>query len=173
MQIPLRRRVNYLLREHFPYVSVEDDGAGAMGLRVSYRYANIFRRTSARGGNGNSPGSIQRPTKPQAENAAGGSDGDEIHPVEDLVQRKLDSDFTEEGYARVARVDHQARATAAKRGRLDKYEKLVIPGSVFHIRKKGAGGGSGNVREEDNEVWNERRPRYWMERVPANQVFVQ
>lgn len=141
-------RCKYLARERMPFLSVNDDGRGAVGVDVAYRYPTILHRTRSRGGHA---GHVL-----------------ENHPVEAFVQRKLVNDFTGTGRAIPRR--NSARPPAVRPGRTailprhcdDRYEKLMIPGIIFHMRKV--------ERGENAESTEERETVYWMERGSPEEV---
>lgn len=199
LQGGLGTRLRYLVNEHRPHLSVHDDGRGAVGLRVAYRYATVLHRTRSRGGKRGINGGVNR-------NAAGGSvrvgDGSSTieHPVEAFVQRKLAEDFTETGTATAHRRrsggirPRKASEDAWQRGHEhnlfelggflergwgggedgcsgDRYTRLLIPGSIYHMRKLGVesvAAAAAGVRAET--PLSERRKLYWMEREPAEEV---
>lgn len=179
-----------------PHVSVEDDGLGARGLSVSLRYSTILHRTGFRGGtkskqhhctttttttkiNNSKPKSASR-GETAVTNADADADADrtreEQDPLERFVLRKLAEDFTADGRARLPSQKNAYRAErtavlAHDMGR-ERYEKLIIPGSIFHLRKLGDIATAALAAEQDGVVAEGRRtPLYWMERESPAQVF--
>lgn len=188
-------RLRYLVNEHRPHLSVHDDGRGAVGLRVAYRYATVLHRTRSRGGkrgiNRNAGG---------GSGGVGGGSGLIENPVEAFVQRKLAEDFTETGTARA----HRRRNGVVRprnapedawqrshehslfefggffeRGRGggedgcsgDRYTRLFIPGTIYHMRKLGAGSVAAAAADVVAEApLDTRRKVYWMERERAEEV---
>ncbi|CAM9635858.1 unnamed protein product [Pylaiella littoralis] len=177
-------RLKYLVNEHRPHLSVHDDGLGTVGMRVAYRYATILQRTRSRGGNSKGGSNGQA--------AGGGATID--HPVEAFVQKKLAEDFTKTGTANVGFRPRTASASASasedawrtghdnslfKSGgvldhgwgggaddfRGDPYARLLIPGSIYHMKKLGAesvaASAVGALAETPLDA---RRKLYWMER---------
>eukprot|EP00752_Nemacystus_decipiens_P010109 g9010.t1 len=193
----LRTRLKYLVNEHRPHLSVHDDGRGAVGLRVAYRYATVLHRTRSRGGKRGVNRGVNR-------NA--GCVGDESatieDPVEAFVQRKLAEDFTETGTAtdsrrrsgfvgirpRKASEDAWRRSHERNLFELggflergwgdgedgcsgDRYTRLLIPGSIFHMRKLGAESVAAAAAADmlAEAPLDTRRKLYWMEREPAEE----
>lgn len=190
----LSLRCRYLAGERRPHLSVDDDGRGVVAMRVAYRYSTILRRTRSRGGN-----------RAKATGNGDGADSCDAveHPVEAFVQNKLANDFTETGTAAIQRyLKRRATQGAASRsgyahsgleyrgsrgrssagsgsGGRDKYQKLLIPGTIYHMKKRGpepqpgSGGAAasnapmvlgGTPAEERHDT------EYWMEREPPEEV---
>lgn len=174
-------RLKYLVNEHRPHLSVHDDGRGAVGMRVAYRYATILHRTRSNNKGGSNGG-------------AGGGGAAIDHPVEAFVQKKLAEDFTETGTANVGFRSRKAPEDAWRTGHDhnlfevggfiehgwgdgadgssgDPYTRLLIPGSIYHMRKLGAesvaASAAGSLAETPSDA---RRKLYWMEREKPEEV---
>ncbi|CAN0130781.1 unnamed protein product, partial [Ectocarpus sp. 4 AP-2014] len=188
----LPQRLGYLVNEHRPRLSIHDDGLGDVGMRVAYRYATILHRTRSRGGNNKRGGYRSSQRGAGGKRGAGATSG---HPVEDFVRNKLAEGFTETGAARRAdrkrdrgggvgpRMasedawrtgrEREVRKTSSERGgggeadggSADRYTRLLIPGTIYHIRKLGpesAAAASAGVCSE--KPLGLRSKLYWMER---------
>lgn len=119
----------------------------------------------------------------------------EGHPLEKFVQRKLSQDFTEAGRPRelVQARGGKSTALAVRHHPTDTYQKLMIPGKIFHVRKlmresrswsnglgKGlsdghgrAGRGRGRMPRRGKgrgEMKREADKLYWMERATPEEV---
>lgn len=168
-------RCKYLARERRPHLSVDDDGRGAVGMRVAYRYATILHRTRSRGGNGGK-----------------GWVGAENHPVEAFVQKKLAEDFTSTGTAAYRRyLRRRASSEAASRNGYehsgyelngngicnnDRYKRLLIPGNIYHMKKLRSkmedADATAEARGERGGPVEEQGLLYWMEREAPEEVRV-
>lgn len=114
-------------------------------------------------------------------------------PVESFVQKKLEADFTATGTAACRRyLRRRATSEAAWRHGYehngfehvgfedaggDRYKKLLIPGSIYHMRKRGAerggasgGGGGAAGATIDRTALGESKKLYWVEREPPEEV---
>lgn len=189
-------RLKYLVNEHRPHVSVHDDGLGAVGMRVAYRYATILHRTRSRGGNNR--GGSNRSGGGGGDGGVGGGGATIDHPVEAFVQKKLAEDFTETGTANVNVGFRSRKASSEDAWRTghehnlfevggflehgwgggvdggssrDPYTRLLIPGSIYHMRKLGAesvaSSAAGVLAEMPSDT---RRKVYWMEREKPEEV---
>lgn len=165
-------RCKYLARERRPHLSVDDDGRGAVGMRVAYRYATILHRTRSRGGNGGK-----------------GGIGVENHPVEAFVQKKLAEDFTSTGTAAYRRyLRRRASSEAASRSGYehsgnelngngicnnDRYKRLLIPGNIYHMKKLALKSNDADAAAAHGGMPVEEQGRlYWMEREAPEEVRV-
>eukprot|EP00903_Cladosiphon_okamuranus_P010309 g9756.t1 len=199
VEASLGTRLRYLVHEHRPHLSVHDDGRGAVGLRVAYRYATVLHRTRSRGG--------KRSINRHAGGGCGGvgdGSGQIENPVETFVQRKLAEDFTETGTATA----HRRRNGAVRPRKAaedtwqkghehnlfelggflergwgggedgcsgDRYTRLLIPGSIYHMRKMGAesvAAAAADVLATDvlaDAPLDARQKLYWMERERAEE----
>lgn len=152
-QVNFAVRCRYLARERMPHVRATDDGLGAVGMEVVYRYPTILQRT----------GSLRS-------SMSAGQCG-EKHPVEAFVQRKLSQDFTENGRPRhgaQGREGSMTRPPFCRHHPTCKYEKLMIPGKIFHMRKLAVEGPAapplGGTPKGDAEK------AYWIERASPEEV---
>lgn len=165
----LTQRITYLASERRPLVHVDDDYLGMFGLRVIYRYAKILRRSNgARGGNSEKGGGR---IKSRGEHKM---DHGQHHPVEAFVRKKLTEEFTLRGNPlSLSRHPKRPVTTATASGSVveynsecknsvpygDRYVRLLIPGSVYHLKKC-----------DDTE--SNGRCIYWMERGAPEEVRV-
>lgn len=155
-----------------PHVCVDDDGLGARGVMVSLRYSTILHRTRSRGGkNKNKSKSTLDPKGKEEKPVANGKERQD--PLESFVLRKLEEDFTADGRARLPnpKNEYRARRTAVMAHRMgnDKYEKLIIPGNIFHMRKLGDIAAAA-LDGEGGAVGARSKAVYWMERELPIQV---
>lgn len=196
-QASLPSRCKYLASERRPHLSVDDDGHGAVGMRIAYRYATILNRTRSRG--------LSRGSKKKGDGGV-----DENHnSVEAFVQKKLAADFTASGTAIIRPrepLTRKANASGAAAwrgdgdtkgvdgnsreltgyvnggdddviGPLDRYTKLSIPGTVYHMKKLGpessaaAAAAAVATTKVLGETSREQTSRlYWMERQAPSEV---
>lgn len=199
-QASLPLRLGYLVNEHRPRLSIHDDGLGDVGMRVAYRYATILHRTRSRGGNSKRGGYRSSQRGGGGRRGAGATSG---HPVEDFVQSKLAEEFTETGAARGAHRkrdrgggvglrtasedawrtgrERDVFKTSSKRGggseadggSGDRYTRLLIPGTIYHIRKLGAESAAASSASVCSEKpLGLRSKLYWMERQQPEEVCV-
>lgn len=148
---------------------VDDDSLGMLGLRVIYRYAKILRRSNgAHGGNNeNAKGRMNSRSEHKM-------DRGQHHPVEAFVRKKLVDDITSKGnmLSLSRHPKRQVTTTTASRSIVeynsecknivrcgDRYVRLLIPGSVYHMKKC-----------DDTET--NGRCTYWMERESPEEVRV-
>lgn len=157
-----------------PLLSVADDGRGAVNTQICFRYPTILHRSRSRGGN-----DIE--TKTGETSSLKRREGQ--HPIETFVQRNLAEEFTSTGRARLPtrKNTHRAWRAAIVAYRIgnDRYERLTIPGSVYHIRRLGetAAGAlpaaAADGQAGDREDRHSDRRRYWMEREdPLEVIFL-
>lgn len=151
-------------------------------MRVAYRYATILHRTRSKNKGGDNVG-------------VGGGGATVDHPVEAFVQKKLAEDFTKTGTANLGCRSRTVRGDAWRAGHDHNlfeiggfrehgwgdgaddssgdhpYTRLLIPGSVYHMRKLGpesvAASAAGALAETPSDA---RRKLYWMEREKPEEV---
>lgn len=168
----LAQRIKYLASERRPLVHVDDNSLGVVGLRVIYRYAKILRRSNgSRGGNSEKGGGRMNSRSEHK------MDRGRHHPVEAFVRKKLADEFTLNGNTASSSRHPKRQVTTGTASRSiveydsdvsesknsvrcgDRYKRLLIPGSVYHMKKS-----------DDTESHGDCI--YWMERQPPEEVRV-
>lgn len=152
-------RCRYLVRERMPRIRAVDDGLGAVGVEVAYRYPTILQRTRSYH---TSSGSSQLTVN-------------EHHPVEAYVRRKLTEDFTEAGRPRgIAQRCRGKPMVLTYDHPTDKYEQLMLPGRIYHMHKCVMEDRSTSGRQTGLTLGGKTRKAqqgvYWIERASPEEV---